>query len=71
MHPEFPTQLLYDGPTQLSYYECRTSGCGREGIAYQIREAYPQGAPVFLGARDCPVCGRYRILIPNTTVRES
>ncbi len=70
MHPEQPNVVLYDGPTQLTFYQCVNGDCDRAGIPYQIRESWPTGKPLFDGARKCR-CGRLRQAIKNTTERES
>lgn len=71
MHPEKPDVLLYDGPTQLTFYRCVNEDCSRYEIPYQIREQYPDGKPVFEGARTCGGCGRKRRVVKNTTQHES
>ncbi len=71
MHPEQPGVELYDGPTQLTFYQCLNADCPRAGIPYQIREVFPTGVAVFDGARTCGSCGRKRRAIKNSTERES
>lgn len=69
MHPERPGELLYDGPTLLTFYECRTPGCVHERVRRHVREAAATQRPVWPDAPRC-VCGNLRARLPDTTVPE-
>lgn len=72
-HPERPGELLYDGPTQLSFYVCVTEECRLFGQLRQIRESAETGKTVFPEARRCDGphgCGKLRRRVRNTTVPE-